>query len=133
MRTGATKGQLEGYSSTVWSVAFHPRDGRLLASTGADGMVRLFDVDEQRQLLTLDSLTGGEALCVNFSADGSKLCAANSVGVAVVWDLNYFDRHVSGQAEYQARLLRDALDRESSNDAARTRPPDALDWSSVQQ
>ena len=133
LRSGATMGQLEGYSSTVWSVAFHPRDGRLLASTGADGIVRLFDIEEQRQLLALDALAGGEALCVNFNGDGSKLCAANSVGTAVVWDLNYFDRHVAGQADYQARLLRDALDQEPGGAPARVKPTDAAEWSATAQ
>lgn len=113
-------GTLEGHTSTVWAISFHPRDPRIIASSASDGTVRLFDVLSQRCLLTLGNFANSEVLAVGFSADGTRLCAANSTGRAIVWDIDYFDRHIAAQRDYQARNV----DQQPAN--IRAKPPHAL-------
>lgn len=99
--------RLKGHSSTVWTLEFDPRNPRLLASSASDGTTRLFDVYDQRGLLTLNALAGSELLSTNFTADGSRLAVANSLGQVVLYDLTYFARHIAGQVERQASALPD--------------------------
>ncbi|MFN0138377.1 MAG: protein kinase domain-containing protein [Phycisphaerae bacterium] len=108
-RTGDQIGTLPGHTSTVWAVDFHPHDSRLVTSISSDGTARLHDIEEQRTLITFNQLSGTEVLSVHFSSDGSRLCAANSVGSAIVWELDYFRRHVLGQVEFQAHRRRNEL------------------------
>ncbi|GMU82660.1 MAG: hypothetical protein AMXMBFR47_25310 [Planctomycetota bacterium] len=97
--------RLTGHSSTVWTIEFDPRNPRLIASSASDGTTRLFDVYDQRALLTLDALSNSELLSTSYTADGSRLAVSNSLGQAVVYDLTYFARHIAGQVERQARRL----------------------------
>lgn len=108
-REEALVAQLEGHTSTVWSVDFCPTDPRLLATCGSDGTVRLFDIVDQRCVLTLEELKGAEVISVAFDDSGTKLSAANSAGSAFVWDLAYYDAHIAGQVEYEIEQLRAEL------------------------
>lgn len=96
-------GTLNGHTSTVWAVDFHPRDPRIIASTASDGTVRLFDIYSQRCLLTLGDFANSEVLSVGFSADGTRLCASNSTGRAKVWDIAYYAQHIEAQRGFQMR------------------------------
>jgi eukaryotic-like serine/threonine-protein kinase len=100
---------LEGHTTTVWSVDFHPSDPRLLVSCGSDGLVRLFDVQEKRCLLTFRDLEGSEIISVGFDATGRYVAAASSTGSAIRWDLGHFERHIAGQVEYQINRNAGAL------------------------
>jgi WD40 repeat protein len=102
-RAGGRVALLEGHTSTVWSVDFDPADPRVLATTASDGTARLWDVLDERCLLTLNDFADSEALTVNFNRDGSRLAGANSTGRAMVWDTNYYRRHIAQQLEYQIR------------------------------
>jgi WD40 repeat protein len=66
-----------GFYPGIASVAFSP-DGKVLASAGADGQVRLWDVETGESALALQAHPDGiGATRVAFSPDGSRLAAAS--------------------------------------------------------
>jgi WD40 repeat protein len=76
---------LAGHPFATTAVAFSP-DGRLLATTGGDGAVKLWSVSTGR---TLHRLEGGTNwLCsVAFSPDGKTLAATGGGDDVQLWDL----------------------------------------------
>jgi hypothetical protein len=95
--------------SVVWEVSFMPGRPDILASCGADGAVRLWDLPEQRNLLTLEPFGGLDASSVSFTPDGKTLVVTGKDGSLCVWDLEYFDRHMAGSLRHQMELLRPEL------------------------
>lgn len=87
---GKAPRELKAHKGSVLSVAFSP-DGRMLASTGADKLLKLWGVEGGTQLNTLsDQATYGSAV---FNPDGTRLVVASSEGrssgdVIHVWDLS---------------------------------------------
>ena len=81
--SGAEPRRVGGHNDSVGSVAFS-QDGQRLATGGGDGRVKVWDVDEGRETLSLElpSLVAAVA----FSPDGRRLVAACEDGPAVVWD-----------------------------------------------
>jgi WD40 repeat protein len=72
-RTGRAAGRLAGHRDSTVQVAFSP-DGRTLASTGADGTLKLWHLPTRREVATL--LESGAKGPVGFSPDGTLLLAA---------------------------------------------------------
>jgi len=75
---------LQGHTGTVWGVSLSA-DGRLLASGGMDGTVRLWEVPSGQQLATLEGHTGG-VWGVVLSADGQLLASGSFDGTVRLWE-----------------------------------------------
>lgn len=95
--------------SVIWGVSYMPTNANILATCSGDGSVRLWNLSEQRNVLTLDAFGGSDALSVSFTPGGKTLVAAGFDGSLCVWDLEYYDRHIAGNLEYQMERLGDEL------------------------
>jgi len=101
--------RLKEPKAVVWGVAYRPSDTNILATCSGDGSVMLWDLSERRNVLTLEPFGGADALSVSFTPDGKTLVAAGFDGSLCIWDLEYYDRHIAGNLEYQIARLGDEL------------------------
>jgi uncharacterized caspase-like protein len=77
---------MTGHTANIRATAFSP-DSRLLASSGYDALVKLWDTATGREIITLN----GHSLNVNtlaFSPDGKLLVSGSDDGSARLWDVN---------------------------------------------
>jgi WD40 repeat protein len=77
-----------GHEYGATDLAFHP-DGRHLASSGRDTVVRIWDTSDGKLVATLGKPRGGQFKdwihAVSFSADGRWLAGAEMAGSVQVW------------------------------------------------
>jgi WD40 repeat protein/serine/threonine protein kinase len=78
---------LRGHSMQVQHVAFSP-DGALLASTGHDGVVRLWNVATGKQQMLLRGHSNGVIVWfVTFSPDSKRIAESGGDGVVNLWEV----------------------------------------------
>ncbi len=80
--------ELKGHTESVNSVAFSP-DGRILASGSRDKTIRLWNVEEGKQIVELVELKGhtDSVSSVAFSPDGKILASGSRDKTIILWDV----------------------------------------------
>jgi len=69
-----------------WAIAFSP-DGRLLAASGLDSLVHLWDVRTGKLLRELEQNVGNAVHALAFTPDSSTIAISGSDGFASLWDV----------------------------------------------
>jgi WD40 repeat protein len=77
---------LHGHGGIVWGVAFRA-DGRVLATTGADGLVKLWDVEQLRAAYRPLSLPGPVTALAFVPGQPARLLTAGPEAGVGLWDL----------------------------------------------
>ena len=93
-------GILTSDRASVNAVAYSP-EGKILAAGSGSGIVRLWNVDTQRQIgVPLGTLNHASLIeSVAFSPDGKKVAAASKDGIVRLWDVathQLFGRPLTG-------------------------------------
>ena len=81
---GARGGDLAGHPTAVWAVKIS-RDGKLAATAGYDGLVKLWDYAGRTIKNDLKKHKGW-VRSLDFSPDGTTLATAGEDGSVVIWD-----------------------------------------------
>ncbi len=84
-KTGRCLKTLQGHSSWVWSVAFHPQ-GHLLASGSYDRTIKLWDLDAGKCVQTLDGHTA-PVVSIAFSPNGEWLASSSFDTTIKLWNV----------------------------------------------
>ncbi len=79
-------GKAGSFQALIWRVSFSP-DGRLLASAGGDGTLRLWDPSAGTLLASLLAHPNGAA-CLAFRPGGEQLASGGLDGVLRIWGIN---------------------------------------------
>ena len=81
---GSRIGDLSGHPTAVWAVKVS-RDGKLAATAGYDGLVKLWDLPARTVKNDLKKHKSW-VRSLDFSPDGSRLATAGEDGTVIVWD-----------------------------------------------
>ena len=82
--TGAKKQTLQGHTTAVMRVAWHP-DGDRLASASGDRSVKVWDPITGKLMLSLIDLSS-QMTTVAWSPDGKTLAAGSEDGTIIIYD-----------------------------------------------
>ena len=94
-----------GHSDTVFGVCFSP-DGKLLATSGADKFVKVFELPAGKFVKSFEGHTH-HVMDVGWTADGKKLVSAGADNVVKVWDFEKGEkaRDIQGYTKQITRLM----------------------------
>ena len=81
---GSRVGELAGHPTAVWAVRIS-KDGKLAATAGYDGLVKLWDYPARTLKSDLKKHKGW-VRSLDFSPDGSKLATAGEDGTVIIWN-----------------------------------------------
>lgn len=81
---GSRVGDLAGHPTAVWAVRIS-KDGKLAATAGYDGLVKLWDYPARTLKSDLKKHKGW-VRSLDFSPDGSKLATAGEDGTVIIWN-----------------------------------------------
>jgi RNA polymerase sigma factor (sigma-70 family) len=73
------------HNAMIWGVAYSS-DGKTLASTGSDAVVRLWDANTGAAIRQFRLTDGRPARCMTFSPNGGSIAAGGEAGVVHQWD-----------------------------------------------
>ena len=120
LATSTIERRLDGHRGLVTELAFRPGEPMILASSGGDRRVMLWDlsIDQNTPVLTLDAGEGWEFWAMGFDRSGRKLVATNAPGVSIVWNLRHFNRHIGGNMLPRINAHRAALGDQLNEPAA---------------
>jgi WD40 repeat protein len=76
---------LKKHTGRINSLAFHPEEGRLLASASDDETVRIWDSNRWKECTVLKGHQDA-VKCVTFSKDGRLLASGAADGTITIWD-----------------------------------------------
>ena len=102
-------------------VAFN-HNGKMLATAGADGAVRLFDLNAGKQIMSWTAHSKGEAATsLAFSADQNAVFSAGTDGVVTEWSLHRLRSVIHSVDVERARADEGRNHDAVGDDASRTR------------
>jgi WD40 repeat protein/predicted Ser/Thr protein kinase len=81
---------LRGIAGLVTQVIWHPTEPLILASS-ADGVLRLWDVDDRRAIFSFEPASSGDLTGCSIDATGSRFAASGAGGEAFVFDVARWD------------------------------------------
>ena len=84
-RSRGVAAKIAGHNDCVYSISFSP-DGRVLASSSYDRLIKLWDVSTGSELKTLKEHTDA-VFPVAFSPDGKRLASGGADRTVKVWDV----------------------------------------------
>ena len=108
-------------AAPVHEVAFN-HNGKMLATAGADGAVRLFDLNAGKQIMSWTAHSRGEAATsLAFSADQNAVFSAGTDGVVTEWSLHRLRSVIHSVDVERARADEGRNHVAVGDDASRTR------------
>ncbi|MBL9148855.1 MAG: protein kinase [Phycisphaerae bacterium] len=81
---------LTGIAGLVTQVHWHPTEPLLLASS-ADGVLRLWDLDDRRAIFSFEPAGSGDLTGCAIDATGSRFAASGAAGEAFIFDVKRWD------------------------------------------